>query len=565
MPITHSSATISLFRRISVCGLAALLTTTAALAQTPHEHHRATMTAADTVPLFDDLGSHHYPISSQVPLVQEYFDQGLRLYYAFNHAESIRAFEEAARRPTCAICHWGTAMAYGPNINLPMSAEAGAAAYAALQRARAQALHASEKERALIEALAARHSPAPGADRAALDSTYVRAMSEVADRFRDDPELRVLHAEAVMELSPWYYWTAEGEPRPGTRELVETLERVIEQNPNHPGACHFYIHAVEEVHPEWAVPCAERLAGLMPGAGHIVHMPAHIYIRVGRWDDAIAANEHAIHADETYIRDQRPGMGAYPLVYVPHNHDFLSFAAMMAGRGSMALQSARRVEAMLPEEMFGSPEVGGVLEHFSTGPLRVMVRLGAWDEILAQPAPPAERSYARAMWHYAQGMAHAARDDAEARADLAQVRRAAADPAMAERVIGFNTAERVLRIAAGVLAGEIAAREGNLRDAIAELRAAMETEDGLTYGEPPDWPVPVRQHLGPVLMQAGRYAEAEETYRQDLARFPENGWSLNGLAVSLRAQGRTAEAEEVQARFRKAWASADVSLPERRR
>jgi tetratricopeptide (TPR) repeat protein len=552
---TKLGATVS-----GVIGIA-LLAAGPALTQVSHDHPRETAHSSDSVPLFDNLGSHHYPISSSVPLVQEYFDQGLRLYYAFNHAEAIRAFEEAARRdPGCAICHWGTAMAHGPNINMPMDPEAAAAAREALARAQAQESHASDRERALIGALATRHSADPSSNRAALDSAFARAMGEVANRFPDDPELQVLHAEAVMELSPWYYWTSEGEPRPGTREMVATLERVIEGNPNHPGACHFYIHAVEEVHPEWAVPCAERLAGLMPGAGHIVHMPAHIYIRVGRWDDAIAANEHAIHADETYLRDHRPGMGVYPMMYVPHNHDFLAFAAMMAGRGSMALESAKRVEAMLPEDLFGSDELGGILEHFSTGSLRLMVGLGAWDEILAQTPPPEERRYARAMWHYAQGMARMATGDTRAaRTNLERVREAAANPVMAEKVIGFNVAEPVLRIAASVLAGEIAARDGDFPEAISHLRAAAEIEDGLTYGEPPDWPVPVRHHLGAVLTQAGLHSEAEQVFQQDLDRFPENGWSLHGLAASLRAQGRTDEGNRVEGRLQRAWANADVT------
>jgi tetratricopeptide (TPR) repeat protein len=518
--------------------------------------------AADTVPLYDDLGSHHYGISSIVPLVQEYFDQGLRLYYAFNHAESIRAFQEAARRdPSCAICYWGIGIAYGPNINAPMDEAAGALAHEAVQAAIRHEPHASGKESALIRALSVRYSADPGAPRPPLDSAYAREMERLVAAHPDDIELKVLLAEAIMNLSPWYYWTKEGEPRPQTPVLLEQLETTLRADPDHPGACHFYIHAVEEAHPERAVECAERLAALMPGAGHIVHMPAHIYIRVGRYLDAIEANEHAVHADETYIRDQSPGMGIYPLLYYPHNYDFLAFAATMAGRGEQALHGARRVEALIPADILTDPELGGVFQHYSTVPLRLLVRLGRWEEIARVPQPAEELSFALATWHFAQGMAKNAIGDAAASAShLERLESMARDPGLADVGLVFNPAAPILEIAAQVLAGEIAAARGDTGTAVDHLRRAAAAEDELTYGEPPDWPVPVRHHLGAVLLAHGDARQAERVYREDLQRFPENGWALFGLAESLRAQRRDAEAAEVEARFQRAWAGADVTL-----
>ncbi|CAN5806310.1 hypothetical protein BH20GEM3_BH20GEM3_15830 [soil metagenome] len=532
------------------------------IAQDPaHQHAAAPRVSADTVPLYDNLGNHHYTISSKVPRAQQYFNQGIRLYYAFNHAEAIRAFNEAARiDPSCAICHWGTAMAYGPNINAPMDSAAGVQAYAALQRAKQHETHASPKERALIRALTPRYAAVPPAERAALDSAYARTMGEVLRAHPDDPDIAALYAEALMDLSPWVYWTEAGEPRPDTRKLLPELERVIARSPNHPGACHFYIHAVEQFHPERAVPCAERLAGLMPGAGHLVHMPAHIYIRVGRYADAIKANEHAVHADESYIQDQRPGMGTYTIGYYPHNYDFLAFAAMMAGRSQQAIGAARKVESLIPEEMLRAPDMG-FLQHYWTGPLRLLVRFGHWDEILKASPPPEDLPYARAMWHYAHGVAQAAKGNPDAaEKELVQVRTTAENPALARMTVGFNSAPAILQIASNVLAGEIAAQRGNHQEAITHLKEAAQQEDALTYGEPPDWPVPVRHNLGAVLLKAKRPAEAEAAYREDLKRFPENGWALHGLAKSLQAQGKTTEAQTVQARLTKAWEGADVRL-----
>jgi tetratricopeptide (TPR) repeat protein len=437
----------------------------------------------DGVPLYDDLGTLHRAISTRVPLAQRYFDQGLRLYYAFNHAEAIRAFEEAARLdPDCAICHWGTAMAYGPNINLPMDSASGVAAYGALREAQARAGHASEGERALIDALGRRYAPVPPADRAALDSAYARAMADVAARSPDDPDVRSLYAEALMDLSPWSYWSRDGSPRPQTREILSQLEAVLASHPEHPGANHFYIHAVEAVDPARAVPMAERLAGLMPGAGHIVHMPGHIYVRVGRYLDAVRANEHAVHADETFIRDQSPALGAYTLGYYPHNYDFLAFAASMVGRREQAVSAAERMATLAPDELLAAPGMT-FIQHHRTRHLQMKVRFGLWDDILAAPAPPEALSHARGMWHYAHGRALAARGDPTgAEADLARLRAIAGDSATAAQRLEFNTSGTVLGIAAEVLAGHVAAAREDPGEAVGSLRSAVEHEDGRVLG-----------------------------------------------------------------------------------
>jgi tetratricopeptide (TPR) repeat protein len=519
-------------------------------------------TTHESVPLYTTLGEHRYAITTANPLAQRYFDQGLRLYYAFNHAEAIRAFEQAVRLdPDCAMCHWGIALALGPNINAPMDPASGPRAYDAVQKALQREGAASEPERALIRALAARYAKVAPEDRSPLDRAYAEAMRDVVRRHPQDLDAATLFAESLMDLSPWNYWTADGEPRPDTPAMLAALERVMKANPNHPGANHFYIHAVEAVQPERAVAAAERLASLMPGAGHLVHMPGHIYIRVGRYDDAIAANEHAVHADETYIRDQNPAYGAYVAGYYPHNYDFLAFAASMIGRSRHAIGAAEKIAALIPAEMLKEPGMT-FLQHHQTRHLQMKVRFGRWDEILSVPAPPEPLRHARAMWHYARGRALAARGTVSAaEAELAQLRATAQDPAMMPLRLEFNTSGPVLQIAAEVLAGHVAQAKGDLANAVRHLREAVRREDALTYGEPPEWSVPVRQELGMILLAAGQAAGAEQVFREDLKRFPENGWSLQGLGDALRLQNRGTEADAVMARFREAWAKADVPQP----
>ena len=524
--------------------LAALLP--GAIAGQGHQH----LPVGDAMPLYDNLGALHYAVTTGDATAQAYFDQGLRLYWAFNHAEAVRAFSEAERLdPACAMCAVGQALALGPNINAPMDSAAGAAAWAVAQRALTLPGR-GEREAEMIRALAERYDPARS--RAAADSAWADAIGRVADRYPEDLDLQAFHAEALMDLSPWRYWMPDGSARPATLTILARIDRVLAANPDHAGGCHLLIHAVEAVEPERAVACAERLAGLMPGAGHLVHMPGHIYIRVGRYADAIRANEHAVHADEHFFEGPNVSRhGLYGLGYYPHNWHFMSFAASMSGRRAVALQAARRVT-----ETVGSAQARAQpwLEAVTPVVYYTMVTFGDWNGILAEPLPPRDLRFTTGMAYYARGVAFAARRRwAEARAALDSVRAIA--PGLPE---GDNRI--AMQIATRMLEGEIQLRSGQPRTAVRAFTEAVALEDGLAYTEPPTWYYPARHSLGKALLAAGMPVEAERVYREDLRDFPENGWSLFGLARSLERQGRGAEAGEVAARFRAAWKDADVAL-----
>jgi hypothetical protein len=439
-----------------------------------------------------------------------------------------------------------------------MDSASAVAAYQAVRRASELAPSSNERDRAYIDALAQRYAAASD-ERAPLDSAYALAMAALVTRFPDDDDAATLYAESLMLLSPWNYWDGS-EPRAGTPRLLASLETVIERNPNHPGACHFYIHATEAAHPERAVPCAERLAALMPAAGHIVHMPAHIYVRVGRYADAVQANVHATHADEEIVQDLAPD-GTYRLGYYPHNYHFLWFAASMAGQSALAIDAARQTASKVDTALVRVPELS-TLQHFLVTPLSALVRFGRWQEILNEPAPPADLAYPTAIWHYARALAFTALDSLDtAAAEVDAVRALAGEPSLQQMMIWeLNPARTIVEIAAQAAAGELAARRGQQDAAIAHLRRAIALEDGLTYDEPPTWHLPVRQQLGDVLLAAGQPAQAEAVYREDLVRHPANGWSLKGLASSLRAQGRAAEADAAAAELARVWKGADVVI-----
>jgi len=508
--------------------------------------------AAPPPPLYTNLGSHHRDIGTRVPLAQQYFDQGLRLVYGFNHAEAIRSFTRATELDTtCAMCWWGIAYAYGPHVNAGMDSASGVKAYAAAQKAVSLSRGASPWQRAYVRAVAARYAPVPPAKRADLDSAYSRGMADVVRRYPNDLDAAALYAESMMDLRPWNYWKPDGKPYPGTQEIVRQLQRVIARNPEHPGACHYYIHAVEAVNPQLAIPCAERLARLMPGVGHMVHMPAHIYIRVGRYNDAAASNVHAIHTDEEFIEGQKP-VTVYSLAYYPHNIHFLAFASTMAGRSAQAIEAARTLKSKVNLDV--ARQVG-MLQEMLPYYVLTLTTFGRWDDVLAEPLPPSDIRMPLAMAYYARGVAYAAKGQpAQAQTALDTVKAIdSATPADAP-------AKTPVSIAVHALMGEIATRSGKLDEGIAHFREALKIEDAGLYFEPPKWYYPIRQSLGAALLKAGQGAQAEAVYREDLKRFPENGWSLFGLAAALRAQGKSAEAAAVDRRFAKAWSAADVTL-----
>lgn len=520
--------------------------------------------SSSPVPLLNNLGNHHHSISTKNPLAQRYFNQGLILSYGFNHAEAERSFREAARlAPDCAMCYWGIALVLGPNINAPMDDTAVPKAFAAVQKALLLAPKASEVEQAYIRALAKRYAPKPVEDRTPLDQAYANAMRELSQRYPEDLDAVTLFAEALMDLSPWNYWTKDGQPTAYTNEIVTTLESVMKRNPEHPGANHYYIHAVEASQtPEKALPSAQRLETLVPGAGHLVHMPAHIYWRVGRYHDAVRINEYAIQADEAHmiggIRDQN-AHSFYALAYYPHNIHFLFAAAQMEGRSDLALKAARKLVAKIPAQAYHDIPA---LEDFKPMPLFALVRFGKWQEILQEPQPASQLQYATGVWHWARGLAYVREGQLDqAIAQYKQLSKIAQTDAMKELTLAsFPKASTLLNIASHVLAGELAIARGQTDQAIAQLKEAVRIQDSLSYIEPPSWYYPVRQNLGYALLMAGRAKDAEAVYQEDLRQYPHNGWSLFGLAQSLRVQGKTKEAQAVQKRFQEAWKYADVKL-----
>ncbi|MEQ1793128.1 MAG: hypothetical protein ABL970_02965 [Nitrospira sp.] len=513
--------------------------------------------AADAVPLFTDLGAIHHPITTTSDRAQQYFDQGLRLVYAFNHEEAIRSFEEAARLdPTAAMAYWGIALALGPNINASMDKADERRAWEALQKSRAQASQVSPAEQRYIEALSTRYS-AKGGPRAPLDKAYAAAMRRVWQQSSEDPDAGSLFAEALMDLRPWDFWTADGRPQPGTDELVSTLERVLSQAPDHPGACHYYIHAVEaSSKPERALACAERLPKLMPGAGHLVHMPAHIYIRLGKYHEAAERNAHAVHVDRAYMAGRVP-TGDYPDGYYAHNLHFLWASLMMEGRHVEALKIARELTGTIPE---AEARKNKWKEFYLPTPLFSLIRFGQWDELLREPVPPKGLRFQEGMWRLGRGLALAATGRIPGAEGEHFVLAALAKQFRRDRSPEDKTERILLKIAERMLAGEIAARRQKYDEALKILREGVKLEESLPYTEPPYWPIPLRQYLGAALLLAGQPGEAERVYREDLQRNPNNGWSFLGLTQSLRAQHKGGDAETSEQQFKSAWTYADVTL-----
>jgi tetratricopeptide (TPR) repeat protein len=526
-----------------------------------------TKPAEPKAPLYDNLGNLHHEITTSSPEAQRYFDQGLRLSYAFNHAEAIRSFRQAAALDAdCAMCYWGVAFALGPNINAPITPEAAQEAFAAIEEARRRAGKASAKEQAYIAALAKRYSSDPKADRPPLDAAYAAAMREVVAKFPDDLDAATLLAQSLMDTSPWNYWTADGSPRAFTTEVLTSLESVLKRKADHPGAIHLYIHAVEaSPDPKRAEAYADRLPALVPGAGHLVHMPAHIYLRTGRYNDASTANEKAIEADAAYKAGNAvAGNMTYDIGYIPHNPHFFVASASLEGRRADALRAADTVRSSMHTDMLRDPSMGGMVQHFMLTPVFAKVRFAMWDEVLAEPLAPQDLPYMQAISRAARSIAYSAtgRLD-EAEKELAAVA-AAKDHASLKTlyISSANVGSAVAAIAHDVAAGELRARQKRTGEATKHFEAAAANEAALTYMEPPDWPIPVRQLHGAALLALGQAVEAEKAFRADLKRFPNNGWSLSGLRESRLRQGgkQDAEAAALQTELADAWRRADVKI-----
>lgn len=511
-------------------------------------------------PIYEGLGSYTRKVTTDSVDAQRYFNQGLAFLHGFNHAAAIRSFQEAVRLdPTCAMAHWGIALANGPHINIPfVPPPAAEQAWAEIKLADENSAKASPVEKQLIAALKTRYAQPQPEDRSPLDRAYADAMRRVWHDHPDDPDVGAWFAESLMDLRPWDQWTQEGKPQPGTEEVVATLDAVMKLNLNHPFANHLYIHAVEaSPQPDRAVAAANRLRQLQPGLAHNVHMPSHIDIRTGNWDVAIESNRKAIEAAGKFRSVAGPAQGPI-LIYNAHNRHMLAYAAMMTGQREMAVQQIRTMVTEFPDEFL--KDFAPFVDAYVAMPYEVLLRFGRWDDVLAMPDHPEHLPFARAMRHAARGVAAAALGDlTTARAEQDAYRKAA--PLVPENEqAGPVPVRTILAVAEPMLAGEIQYRAGAIDEGLASLRAAVQAEDALRYIEPPAWFLPVRHALGAALMQSGKYAEAESVYREDLRRLPRNGWSLFGLSESLRMQHKDAEASRVAADFRQTWHAADTRI-----
>ena len=513
-------------------------------------------------PLYDGLGSYSRKVTTDSAEAQRYFDQGLGFLHGFNHRAAIRAFQQAAEiDPECAMAHWGVALACGPHINsMAVPPPAAELAWKELELAQKNASNASPVEQALIDALAKRYANPQPEDRSGLDRAYADAMREVWKKYPKDPDVGAFFAEAMMNLRPWDQWTPDGKPQPGTDEIIATLDAVLKLNPNHPLANHLYIHALEaSPNPERAMAAADRLRNLQPGLAHNVHMPSHIDIRTGQWLKAVDTNAKAVEADQRYRKIFGLPNG-FLNVYIAHNRHMLAYAAMMTGQRDLAMKHIRAMVAEMPADFLSENALQA--EGNVAMPLEVMVRFGLWDEILAEPETYSDKMwFTRAFHHAARAIAYAAKGDAvnARKAQSVFVERAKLVPK--EDFVSNNSCEALLTVAIPMVEGEILIAEGKIDGGIEQLRAAIQKEDALKYDEPPGWLIPVRHSLGAVLMKQKRFAEAEQVYRDDLARLPENGWSLLGLAESLRKQKKNAdEVAQTQAKFKKIWAKADLTI-----
>lgn len=513
-------------------------------------------------PLLPGLEGMNFKITTTNADAQRYFDQGLMLAYGFNHAEAARSFYEASRiDPECAMCYWGFAYVLGPNYNAGMEPDNYERAYEAIQKAVKLSDKVTPKERDLIAAMAKRYPPEPLDNRSPYDQAYAAALKEVSQKYPNDVDILAMYAESIMDLHPWDLWEKTGEAKPWTPEILELLEKAIALNPKHPGPLHFHIHATEaSQNPEMGIPSADALRDLVPGAGHLVHMPGHTYIRTGDYHKGTLANLKAVAVDSNYL-EVCHAQGVYPLALYPHNWHFLSATAALEGNGKLAFKAALKVAEYSDRDVMKEPG-WGTLQHYYTIPYYVAIKFGMWDEILEMHNFDPTMKYPDAVRRYARGMAFLGKGDLkQAKVELEQLKVHAADESLKEITIwDINDTYTLLQIAKNVLEGEILAKEGKYDESIQLLKSAVAIEDQLGYEEPPDWFFSVRHHLGAVLIEAGKFAEAEKTYREDLLVFKKNGWALHGLATALKKQGKTKAAAEIQQQFEQAWQYADTKL-----
>ncbi len=531
----------------------------AALAFAPVAAQTAPEPAQGSARLWPGMGEVNHPISTKNAEAQKYFNQGLAFVYGFNHEEAVRSFQRAAELdPKMAMAYWGVALAVGPNYNLPIDEEREKQAYAAIQKAIHLSAAGPAIERDYIQALARRYTNQSGADYKKLDADYNAAMRELSRGYPDDLDAATLYAESGMNLRPWKLWEPDGTPAPGTLEIVRTLESVLKRDPNHLGANHYYIHALEASrHPEWAQASAQRLANLAPSAGHLVHMPAHIHIRTGDHAAAEHTNQLAASADEQYLKASG-AQGTYPMMYYTHNLHFIATSNAMMGNYNGAVEGARRIEAYVKPHLQHMP----MLDNFNSMPTLVLVRFRKWDDILRLPKPDSALPLSTGIWHYARGLAFAARGEiAEASAELQALRALELQIAKVPTgAPGPGNAEQIPRIAAHLIEARIATAQRNNAAAVDHLREAVALEDQMDYTEPPDWFYPTRETLGGVLLMNGNAVGAEKVFRDDLERNPRNGRSLFGLMESLKAQGKNESAAFIQQQFENAWKHADTKL-----
>lgn len=529
----------------------------------PQTNDKAWYTSGTKAPKLKGLEGIDFKISTNNKEAQEYFNQGMMLSYGFNHAEAARSFFEASRLDsTCAMAYWGFALVLGPNYNGGMEDDNYQRAYKACQKAVSLAGNSTEKEQALIHALTYRYAAEPPKDRSHLDSAYSAAMKKVYDKYSTDPDISALYSESVMDMHPWdLYDKKTREPKPWTPEIVAILEKAIKLYPKHPGAPHFYIHAVEaSKHPERGIPSANLLMTLVPGSGHLVHMPSHIYIWTGDYHLGSLSNIEAVKIDSSYVTACH-AQGAYPLGYYPHNWHYLAATATYEGNSKLAWTAAKELQENTATSIMKQPG-WGTLQHYYSIPYFVAVKLGLWDTILNIKPLDKDLVYPRAILQYARGMAYLGKKDiAKAEAELSQLNELAKDTSLKQITIwNINTSEDIVQIALNTLTAEVHRAKKEYDQSFAAFKKAIEFEDNLNYNEPPDWFFSIRHHFGAALLEAGKYSEAEKIYLEDLNGYKENGWALIGLYNALQKQGKTTEAQRVKARFDKAWKYADMQI-----